>query len=71
MMIRNNIQLRLFHHLLVSKLRHSLRRPLPIDSIHDNLTNFQPQMPVTVPGNQLRHRETDTTERKLPIAISK
>ena len=70
-MTRDHIQLRLFHHLFVSKLRHSLRRPLLIDSIHDNLTNFKPQMPDTAPGNQLRHRETDTTERQPPITISK
>jgi hypothetical protein len=70
-MTRNNIQLRLFHHLLVSKLRHSLRRLPTIDPIRDDLANFHPQMPETTTGNQLRHREIGTTARQSTVTISK
>jgi hypothetical protein len=67
----HNVQLRIIHHLLVSKFGNSLRRPPPIDPIRDDLSNFQPQMPDTATGNHLHRGEMGTTARQSSVTISK
>jgi hypothetical protein len=71
MMTLGNVQLRFIHYLLISKLRKFLRRPLLINPIRDDLSNFQPQMPDIATGNHLHHGEMGTTARQSSVTISK
>jgi hypothetical protein len=67
----DNIPFLFLQRLLGSKLGSSLRRPSPIGLIHDDLLNFQPQMPDTASANLLHNREKCTTARQSRVTISK